>query len=689
MESIPVSSDHVDTCEADQAAVCIDLTEDDGIAPLPAFLWQDKSIRRVPEGWEFPAYPMDEMWFMWFCGDVDRDFRVLSPFRLLSTHDFDDAESQLRLEATQKRMFQLMEVLPLVMEGVTTADDLTVLARKDVATFEALYTRVCSAVDGEAFKSPPSPTCTASPSVRTSSITTTGGTFDTSATQPTMDDAVEVAPPPTQPFEPQPRRLSPCLHPNSPSEIAMLMDSSGDIAADKGLGAVGEAGTEISAKQVEADIATGSQKTVHTHAIQVEEDMDEVSHDAAPPVVPALESTVPDFPSSLTTSSQLSGEPPYIQPPHAPETFRSSPCLDAKRPPPTETVVWIESPLESGLSPPADLNALVADLTPGEAPARSPPERVVEASDVFNASGGAAVLPGILKSTELDYCSAPSSSDLGYAMSTAIPCRVMWKRWFIAERSSMRSPIRLVPRQDSGLSALSFQIVRNTMLWLARLYHDSTASMEASYFALVDMGPSGLDAAYDAALHRSVSHFHAPIDICHAHATVYAVHDMLAQVAPAKSSSLHGRCKSDAFFKFELFPSLSLCQVWLRWFGRGGGRQGGIPYGRWHDWEATRVSMDRLYHARRAVEAVAAIAIESRFVSSIADLETKSAGNLMDILEAVFAPFRIRCLQRRRGSHPSIKSKMASLHFCMNETKTDLKKRSFSQVLADNGTTMA
>ncbi|RLO11886.1 hypothetical protein DYB28_011167, partial [Aphanomyces astaci] len=423
MESIPVSSDHVDTCEADQAAVCIDLTEDDGIAPLPAFLWQDKSIRRVPEGWEFPAYPMDEMWFMWFCGDVDSDFRVLSPFRLLSTHDFDDAESQLRLEATQKRMFQLMEVLPLVMEGVTTADDLTVLARKD-------------------------------------------------------------------------------------------------------------------------------------------------------------------------------------------------------------------SPLESGLSPPADLNALVADLTPGEAPARSPPEQVVEASDVFNASGGAAVLPGILKSTELDYCSAPSSSDLGYAMSTAIPCRVMWKRWFIAERSSMRSHIRLVSRQDSGLSALSFQIVRNTMLWLARLYHDSTASMEASYFALVDMGPSGLDAAYDAALHRSVSHFHAPIDICDAHASVYAVHDMLAQVAPAKSSSLHGRCKSDAFFKFELFPSLSLCQVWLRWFGRGGGRQGGIPYGRWHDWEATRVSMDRLYHARRAVEAVAAIAIESRFVSSIADLETKSAGNLMDILEA-------------------------------------------------------
>ncbi|RQM20308.1 hypothetical protein B5M09_009831 [Aphanomyces astaci] len=99
--------------------------------------------------------------------------------------------------------------------------------------------------------------------------------------------------------------------------------------------------------------------------------------------------------------------------------------------------------------------------------------------------------------------------------------------------------------------------------------------------------------------------------------------------------------------------------------------------------------MDRLHHARRAVEAVAAIAIESRFVSSIADLETKSAGNLMDILKAVFAPFRVRCLQRRRGSHPSIKSKVASLHFCMNETKTDLKKRPFSQVLADNDTTMA
>ncbi|ETV72198.1 hypothetical protein H257_12673 [Aphanomyces astaci] len=246
MESIPVSSDHVDTCEADQAAVCIDLTEDDGIAPLPAFLWQDKSLRRVPEGWEFPAYPMDETRCR-SCGSV-------ATWTAIS--------SQLRLEATQKRMFQLMEVLPLVMEGVTTADDLTVLARKDVATFEALYTRVCSAVDGAAFKSPPSPTCTAAPSVRTSSITTTGGTFDTSATQPTMDDAVEVAPPPTQPFEPQPRRLSPFLHPNSPSEIAVLMDSSGDIASDKGLGAVGEA-------------------------------------------VPALESTVPDFPSSLTTSSQL------------------------------------------------------------------------------------------------------------------------------------------------------------------------------------------------------------------------------------------------------------------------------------------------------------------------------------------------------------------------------------------------
>ncbi|RHY44696.1 hypothetical protein DYB30_004656 [Aphanomyces astaci] len=135
-------SSHIDQ------ATCIDLTEDDGTAALPAFLWQDKTVRRVPEGWEFPAYPMDEMWFMWFLGDVDDDFRVISPFRLLSSDDFDDAESQLRLATTQQRMSQLMEVLPTITERVTTGDDLAALARKDVATFEALYTRACHGACG-------------------------------------------------------------------------------------------------------------------------------------------------------------------------------------------------------------------------------------------------------------------------------------------------------------------------------------------------------------------------------------------------------------------------------------------------------------------------------------------------------------------------------------------------------------
>ncbi|RHY95232.1 hypothetical protein DYB35_006655 [Aphanomyces astaci] len=135
-------SSHIDQ------ATCIDLTEDDGTAALPAFLWHDKTVRRVPEGWEFPAYPMDEMWFMWFLGDVDDDFRVISPFRLLSSDDFDDAESQLRLATTQQRMSQLMEVLPTITERVTTGDDLAALARKDVATFEALYTRACHGACG-------------------------------------------------------------------------------------------------------------------------------------------------------------------------------------------------------------------------------------------------------------------------------------------------------------------------------------------------------------------------------------------------------------------------------------------------------------------------------------------------------------------------------------------------------------
>ncbi|ETV72195.1 hypothetical protein H257_12670 [Aphanomyces astaci] len=573
--------DHSDaeSSHTDQAT-CIDLTEDDGTAALPAFLWQDKTVRRVPEGWEFPAYPMDEMWFMWFLGDVDDDFRVISPFRLLSSDDFDDAESQLRLVTTQQRMSQLMEVLPTITERVTTGDDLAALARKDVATFEALYTRACSAVDGEATKSSTS-------FMGSNTRTTTEADFDASSNQLTRTSA---ALPPTcsPPYDPQ--------TPPSPSQ------------------------------QQHSQPTTAYTKAAHTRSSAPHLSCTSASVKALVPdsASPSLHQPVPDVDATvLAASGNIRASSSAVL--DIPSLTTSLPHLSVT-PPTTRTL-------------------------------RTEPSQSLGSSPLYHAKNR----PTVMVMAAASGLSA--GSDEG-AVSTAMPCREMWRRWFVGH-GACGPPLRDMSCQEAGLSALSYQIVHNTMQWLSYLASLSpcTPKDDESISASID----DVDARYDSAIHR------APSDL--STATVYQVYHVLAKSIVRQHMQGNGSTSTSSTTRlptFDTFPLLSLAQVWLRWFHP---ISRSMAYGRRRAWEASAVSTDRLHHAQTIVDALVAIAIEYRYTSSVGDLEAKTDAQLMEILSDVFATFQSRCLIKRRGRRPSINSKVTALYFAMKREDARPPKR--------------
>ncbi|KAF0701661.1 Aste57867_7919 [Aphanomyces stellatus] len=124
--------------------------DDDGDTSddLPSYVWSDKSVRRVPEGYVFPA-PVDKqvLWLAWFVGDM-HDSAAIPPFRLLLPSDFkvDDDVSKMHLAAAQNIMTRMLD--SAVRRGLAPSEAaIEALLAHDGRQFEAVGTAAIDLVE--------------------------------------------------------------------------------------------------------------------------------------------------------------------------------------------------------------------------------------------------------------------------------------------------------------------------------------------------------------------------------------------------------------------------------------------------------------------------------------------------------------------------------------------------------------
>ncbi|KAF0720079.1 Aste57867_579 [Aphanomyces stellatus] len=146
---------------------CVDLTEEDGDADgLSAFLWTDKSIRRVPQDWTFPSsMPQEVLWLRWFVGVLHELSTAICPFRWLSEADFEDDASKAHLATARAQVTEWVKVAK-AQGWISSLADVESLLDKGNGRFETLLANVLAHMEQGAPTTPQGQSILSVPSIQ-------------------------------------------------------------------------------------------------------------------------------------------------------------------------------------------------------------------------------------------------------------------------------------------------------------------------------------------------------------------------------------------------------------------------------------------------------------------------------------------------------------------------------------------